>query len=261
MACNSVRRGGNVSISPTTPIREIAVLLPQATRVFENLRIDYCCGGANPIGEACEKAGVSFDRVVQMLETAREPAVGYQFDPQTVSLLRLIMHILDKHHVFVKREMARIEGLIQNVIHAHGRTHPELLKIAATFRKLCADIKPHMFNEEQVLFPYIVEFERSLREKTPPPIPPFGKSEHPIRSMTAEHDEAGGALLLLRRLTNNYTLPADSCLGFQTLYEALEAFEEDLHQHIHLENNVLFPRAIALEDQRIRVASLRTNDN
>lgn len=240
-----------MNISPTTSIREIATQLPQATRVFENLRIDYCCGGSKPLGEACSTAGVSFESVVQMLETARtgsEP--GNQINLETVSLLRLTMHILDKHHVFTKQEMTRLESLLQKVIAAHGRNHPELLQVARLFRRLCDDLKPHMFKEEQILFPYVVDLERSIREKSRRPIPPFVTASNPIRVMAADHEEAGGILASLRRLTNNYSVPADACFSFQTLYEGLEAFEEDLHQHIHLENNVLFPRAIELEDRR-----------
>jgi regulator of cell morphogenesis and NO signaling len=239
-----------VNINPSTSIAEIAVQLPRATKVFEDLKIDYCCGGAKPLNEACENAGVSVANVVQMLERAdREPGAE-EFDPKTASMIRLIMHILDKHHVYVKKEMARINGLLPKVIAAHRRRHPELLQVADVFRKLCEDIKPHMFKEEQIFFPYIVELERSKREKAPQPIAPFGSASSPIRIMAAEHSEAGEVLRELRRLTTNYTVPEDGCLSFHTLYEALKAFEEDLHQHIHLENNVLFPRAIEMEDRR-----------
>jgi regulator of cell morphogenesis and NO signaling len=239
-----------VNINPSTSIGEIAVQLPRATKVFEDLKIDYCCGGAKPLGEACESAGLSVANVVQMLETVDREGGAEQFDPRTASLIRLIMHILDKHHVYVKKEMAHISGLLPKVVGAHGRRHPELLKVASVFRRLCEDIKPHMFKEEQIFFPYIVELERSLRDKTPRPIAPFGTAASPIRTMAAEHSEAGVVLRDLRRLTSNYTVPDDGCLSFHALYEALKAFEEDLHQHIHLENNVLFPRAIEMEDGR-----------
>jgi regulator of cell morphogenesis and NO signaling len=240
----------NVTINPTTPIRDIAAQLPQATRVFENLRIDYCCGGWKPIGEACETAGLSFDTVVQMLETAKRETPPNTFDPHTASLIRVTLHILDKHHVFTKAEMTRLDALLKRVIGAHGRNHPELSQVASCFRQLCDDLRPHMFKEEQVLFPYIVELERSIRDKGLRPKAPFGSAANPIRAMGTEHDEAGDLLCRLRSLTNNYTVPADGCFSYQALYEGLEAFEEDLHEHIHLENNILFPRAIEMEAQR-----------
>ena len=238
-----------MTISPTTPIREIATKLPQATRVFENLRIDYCCGGSKPLSEACEIAGVSFDRVVQMLEIA-QPETRPVFDPESATLIHLIMHILDKHHVYTKQEMVRLDHLTRKVIEAHGRNHSELVHVGKIFSRLCDELKPHMFKEEQILFPYIVQLERSIGEKTLRPLAPFGNVANPIRQMAAEHEEAGGLLAELRQATGDYILPPDACLSYQSLYEGLEAFEEDLHQHIHLENNVLFPRAIQLEDHQ-----------
>jgi len=237
-----------LDITTSTTVRDIAVQFPEATRVFENLRIDYCCGGSKPLGEACEVAGVSLETVVQMLENAK-PHIANNFEPQALSLLNLIIHILDKHHVYTKQELARLEPLFERVVAAHGRNHPELFKLVSVFHRLRDDLRPHMFKEEQILFPYIVALEKSLREKTLRPIPPFQTAANPIRMMTAEHDEAGKLLQEMRSLANEYTVPADACLSYQTLYEALEAFEEDLHQHIHLENNVLFPRAIEMEDR------------
>lgn len=249
-----------MSISPTTTISEIAIQLPYASRVFENLNIDYCCGGEKSLEEACEQAGVSFNRVLEMLETANDQRLtsACQFDPKTDSLMRLVMHILDKHHVFVKRETLRIEELLKKVVTAHGRNHPELNKIASEFRLLCSDLKPHLFKEEQILFPYIVELERTTRQNTRLLMTPAGSGDA-FRAMASEHNEVGHRLRELRRLTNDYTVPNDVCLSYEKLYEALQAFEEDLHQHVHLENNILFPRAIALEAERRAAYSTGNN--
>ena len=122
--------------------------------------------------------------------------------------------------------------------------------IGGLFQQLCADLKPHMFKEEQILFPYIVEMERSALQNRPAPFAPFGTVNNPIRMMMMEHETVGDLLRELRALSSNYTVPADGCISYQTLYQALEAFEKDLHQHIHLENNILFPRAIELEGSR-----------
>jgi regulator of cell morphogenesis and NO signaling len=140
--------------------------------------------------------------------------------------------------------------LIDKVIGAHGENHPELRQIGEVFQRLCADLKPHMFKEEQILFPYILEMERSSLQNRPAPFAPFGTVNNPVRMMMMEHETVGDILRELRALSSNYTVPADGCISYQTLYQALEAFEQDLHLHIHLENNILFPRAIELEGSR-----------
>jgi regulator of cell morphogenesis and NO signaling len=233
----------------TRTVREVALELPQATRVFEKLKIDYCCGGNVPLGQACSSAGVDIDDVMKMLEEAgqSEKQETEAMDFQHASLTQLIGYIHDKHHVYTKHEMTRLESLIWKVIGAHGKNHPELSTLADQFQRICADLKPHMFKEEQVLFPYIVELERSVVQEGSVPTAPFGTVNNPIHMMMMEHDAAGDLLRELRQTSSNYTVPADGCISYSTLYEALEAFELDLHQHIHLENNILFPRAIEME--------------
>jgi regulator of cell morphogenesis and NO signaling len=233
-------------------VRDVALELPQATRVFEKLKIDYCCGGDKPLGEACATAGVEVANLEQMLEEAgkAEAQGNGSLDFQKATLSELVGHILDKHHVYTTEEMARLAALIEKVIGAHGENHPELRQIGEVFQRLCADLKPHMFKEEQILFPYIGELERTSLQNRPAPFAPFGTVNNPVRMMMMEHDTAGDLLRELRALSSNYTVPSDGCISYQTLYQALEAFEQDLHQHIHLENNILFPRAIELEGSR-----------
>ena len=239
-------------LSPDRTVRDVVLELPQATRVFEKLKIDYCCGGDKPLGEACATAGVEVGNLERMLAEAGQAEIQSNgaFDFQKATLVELIGHILDKHHVYTKEEMARLEPLIDKVISAHGENHPELRSLGELFEQLCADLKPHMFKEEQILFPYIIEMERSALQNRPAPIAPFGTVNNPIRMMMIEHDTVGGLLRELRALSSNYAVPPDGCISYQTLYQALEAFEQDLHQHIHLENNILFPRAIELEGSR-----------
>jgi regulator of cell morphogenesis and NO signaling len=236
-------------LSLNKTVRDVALEMPEATRVFEKLKIDYCCGGDKPLGEACATAGVEVADLERMLgEAGKTQAQGNgSLDFQRSTLSELIDHILGKHHVYTKEEMARLGALIEKVLAAHGENHPELKGISGFFQQLCADLKPHMFKEEQVLFPYIIEMERCAVQSRPAPFAPFGTVNNPIRMMMMEHDTAGDLLRELRALSSNYTVPPDGCISYQTLYQALEAFEQDLHQHIHLENNVLFPRAIGLE--------------
>ena len=236
-------------INSGTTVREVAVQVPEATRLFERLNIDYCCGGNRPLSDACDSAGVAVDSVIEMLTALgqTEASQGGTVDFQRLSLADLITHILETHHVFTKTEMDRIKALADKVIAAHGASHPELLKVNELFERLCADLKPHMFKEEQVLFPYIVAMQRAQAEGQPIPFAPFGTVKNPVRMMTKEHDHAGEILRELRAVTSDYRVPPDGCISYQTLYQALAGFEKDLHQHIHLENNILFPKAVEFE--------------
>jgi regulator of cell morphogenesis and NO signaling len=231
-------------------VRDVVLELPQATRVFEKLKIDYCCGGDTALGEACATAGVEVANLEQMLDELGQAPRNGSLDFAKATLGELVGHILDKHHVYTKDEMARLEPLMVKVIEAHGASHPELPGMGGLFQQLCADLRPHMLKEEQILFPYILEMERASLQNTPAPFPPFGTVKNPIRMMMMEHETVGDLLRELRALSSNYTVPADGCISYQTLYQALEAFEQDLHQHIHLENNILFPRAIEMEGSR-----------
>ncbi len=166
---------------------------------------------------------------------------------QKLSLTELITHILEGHHVFTKSELDRLDALTEKVIGAHATNHPELLTVGDLFRQLSADLKAHMFKEEQILFPYMKAMELAASENQSRPFAPFGTVGNPIRVMTKEHDTAGDILRELRTVTSDYRVPSDACISYQTLYQALEEFEKDLHQHIHLENNILFPKAVKLE--------------
>ena len=230
-------------------VREVAIELPQSTRLFETLKIDYCCGGNKPLAQACAAAGVDVDDVMEMLTevTAQTAPSSAVTDFQSLSLPELITHILDTHHVFTRSEMERLATLTAKVIGAHGTNHPELLHLGELFRLLCADLRPHMFKEEQVLFPYILSMTQAKENNQAGPFAPFGTVNNPIRMMMHEHDNAGDILRELRAVTSDYEVPADACISYRTLYQALEDFEKDLHQHIHLENNILFPKALELE--------------
>jgi len=237
-----------MNISPMTKVRDIALEFPQATRVLENLKIDYCCGGDRPLSDACATAGVEMENVMKLIEQAGKTlAEDGAFDPQRASLGQLIGYILDKHHVYTKEEMARLEPLAEKVLGAHGPNHPELGAIRDLLRELFTDLRQHMFKEEQILFPFVIQLEKAQTQNRQPPFAPFGTVNNPIRMMMMEHDTAGEILRKLRTLSADYQTPADGCVSYKTFYQALEAFEQDLHQHIHLENNLLFPKAIELE--------------
>ena len=239
-----------MTLTATKTVRELAVEIPNATRVFEKLGIDYCCGGARSLEDACDAANLSIDQVLAQLNGAAQPAVPADRDWQTALLSDLIDHIVSTHHRYVREETARLHPLLAKVCKVHGQNHPELLAISDTFDGLAQELTMHMMKEEVVLFPHIVRMEESVLQKEPVLPPPFGTVKHPVDMMMHEHDMAGDALRKLRELSNGYQAPADGCFSYRTLYQALEAFEADLHQHIHLENNILFPRAIEMENAK-----------
>jgi regulator of cell morphogenesis and NO signaling len=162
-------------------------------------------------------------------------------------LADLVAHIISTHHKYTREEMARLGPLFDKVCSVHGKNHPELLQVRVSFQGLEQELTMHMMKEERVLFPYIVRMEESVIQKEPVLPPPFGSVQNPVTMMMHEHDSAGEALRSMRKASAGYTPPGDACISFQTLYKTLADFEADLHQHIHLENNILFPRAIAME--------------
>lgn len=236
-----------MTLNTTKTVRELALEVPNATRVFERLKIDYCCGGSRNIAEACQSVGVRLDELSRLLDeagAARDNTQDFAAGP----LSELIRHILDTHHVYTREESARIQALLAKVCGKHGANHPELTEVHNLFIKLDADLQPHLLKEEQILFPYILRLEAAHAAGGAPPFAPFGTVGNPIRMMMFEHDTAGELLRELRAAARDFQPPDDACMSFRALYHALTDFEKDLHQHIHLENNVLFPRAVELEE-------------
>jgi regulator of cell morphogenesis and NO signaling len=230
-------------------VRDLALEIPGATRIFEKMGIDYCCGGAASLENACASAGITTTDIVHALDEANQhqSQLNELKDWQSASLSRLIEYILEKHHVFTRQELLRLDALIAKVYAAHGERHPELLRLQEMFKNLNEDLVPHMMKEERVLFPHIMLIEAALETHETIPVPPFMTVRNPVRMMSLEHDNAGELLREMRRVTSDYTVPPDGCVSYQTLYQALKEFEEDLHQHIFLENNILFPRAVEME--------------
>jgi regulator of cell morphogenesis and NO signaling len=236
-------------LNTKTSVRELALGIPGATRIFEKMGIDYCCGGAASLENACASAGITADAVVRALDEAgRDQSQADDLkDWQTAPLSELIDHILEKYHVFTRQELTKLDALLVKVCSAHGEHHPELLRLHSLFRSLNEDLTIHMMKEERVLFPYIVRLEGAEAKGEPALMPPFGTVRNPVRMMSLEHDNAGELLGEMRRESSDYTVPADGCVSYQTLYKALAEFEEDLHRHIFLENSLLFPRAVEME--------------
>ena len=240
-----------MSVSTAKTVREVAVEFPEATRIFERFGIDYCCGGNKSLEDACAASNLSVDQVLDSLELAEQTARAKQKDRnwQTEPLADLVAHITSTHHKYTREEIARLRPLFDKVYSVHGKNHPELQQVRASFQDVAQELTPHMMKEEMMLFPYIVRMEEAVIQKEPILPPPFGTVQNPVAMMMREHDSAGDALRVMRQASAGYTPPGDACISYQTLYRALAAFETDLHQHIHLENNILFPRAIEMEQK------------
>ena len=236
----------------TKTVRDLAVEIPGATRVFEKAGIDYCCGGQRSLADACASAGVTVAEMMNSLEFAKSsPAPAEEPNFLCATLAEIIDHIVTTHHVFTKTELQRLRALIEKVHGVHGDNHPELAQLRSLFQSLSSELEPHMLKEEMVLFPYIVRLETATQHQQSVSAPPFVTVANPVRMMMLEHEAAGYLLEKMRKLTNDYNAPADACFSFKTLYEALPALEKDLHQHIHVENNILFPRAVEMEGQLV----------
>lgn len=238
-----------MALSAIQTVRELATEVPNATRVFENLGIDYCCGGGKSLEDACRLANIPVQEVLQRLRQVSAPAgnVDELPDFNHADLSELVSHIINTHHAYVKQEIPRVQKLLAKVVSVHGQNHPELFEAQHVFGALAAELISHMMKEEMVLFPYVVELERTVQSGRRAPSAPFGTVNNPVRMMEMEHEAAGNALKQLRSATGDFAPPPDACFSYNTLFAAFKDFEADLHQHIHLENNVLFPRAIAME--------------
>jgi len=232
----------------TRTVREIALAAPATTRVFEEYKIDYCCGGRRSLADACAAAGVDTAILEQRLnEVMAEPDPNAKYQPENATPSQLIGYILSTHHVFTREETSRLTELMEKVVRKHADAHPELVELRRTFAHLVESLIPHLHKEETVLFPYIQRLEAAVRRGSSPPLPHFGSVENPVRMMMRDHEADGLRLARMRQLTDHFTPPDGACPSFTALYAGLQDLERDLHRHIHLENNVLFPAAMELE--------------
>jgi regulator of cell morphogenesis and NO signaling len=221
------------NIQADTPVGHIAAEHPRSTRVFARLGIDFCCGGGRPLTEACAARGLDGASVAREIETELAREVDASPSWNQVDLRELIAHIETTFHRPLREELPRLEAMARKVHAAHGEKEPETLdELVRVVTGLRAELEDHMQKEEVILFPLI----RSGQGKD------VGA---PVKVMEHEHEEAGDALRRIRELTDDYTVPEGACTTWRALWDGLRELEEDMHQHIHLENNVLFPRALA----------------
>ena len=225
-------------------VGELAAELPATIRVFETFRIDYCCGGRTPLPEACAAVGKSVEEFVsELTRTAAAPDSGRNWNGDT--LTEMARNICAMYHAYTRDELQTLNPLAEKVFGVHGDRRPELSVVLSLVRDLTQDMIPHMLKEEQVLFPYVTQLESDESA----PVPFFGTVKNPVRMMMMEHDRVGELLANLRTTTDSYSPPESACFSYRELYRRLAEFEVRTHEHVHIENNIYFPRAVALEEQ------------
>lgn len=221
-----------MNVDRNNTVGQIATEAPLATRVFSRHGIDYCCGGGIPLGEACEKKGLDVEAVLEEIhaETSQSDAPGERWDHAPIE--DLVTHILNDYHQPLHEELPQLEAMARKVAEVHHDKEPEMLpELLSVYLGLKAELDQHMAKEEQILFPMIQRGQGAM-------------AQGPIFVMEEEHEHAGSALRKLRTLTKDYTVPPEACNTWRALWHRLAALEESLHRHIHLENNILFPRAL-----------------
>jgi regulator of cell morphogenesis and NO signaling len=236
-----------MTIAPETTVAEIATSAPATIRVFQDHQIDYCCGGRIPLAQACAASGLDVDSILHELQAAVAPVAG---EPvwANESLTALVRHIQQRYHEPLRLELPRLEAMLDKVVSRHGDRLPDtLLPLQQTYKALQAELLGHMAKEDRVLFPFIVRLES--RDETPN-AEALQWIQSPIAAMEADHEEAGRALALIRDVTGSFAPPEWACPTFRGLYYGLSQLEADMHLHVHLENNILFPRAARLAERQ-----------
>jgi regulator of cell morphogenesis and NO signaling len=219
-------------------VGEIVAENPSQARVFQSFDIDFCCQGGRTLREACTLKGISLESVIEQLEAANAGETAPENNPALLPPVELIGYILNKHHAYLRSELPRIHAMAERVAKVHGGHTPSLVEVYEVFCTMAEELDSHMMKEEQILFPAIQALCAGGASVMP--------IDGPVAIMLQEHDDAGGALARMRELTNGFTPPPEACNTYRALFAGLAELEEDLHRHIHLENSVLFPQALAL---------------
>lgn len=229
-----------INIEPT--IGEIVANDFRAASMFKEAGIDFCCGGNKSLSDACKEKGADESHLIQQLETLAQTPVNGAMNFKDWELGFLSDYIMNTHHKFVLKNLPELVFYTQKIANVHGGHHPELIEVANLFTKINEELLQHLKNEEEVLFPAIKEAEKNASTQVKATI----VSE--ITRMQGEHEFAGGAMDKINVLTNNYFIPEDACNTYRVSLKLLEQFEDDLHIHVHLENNILYPKALKLAE-------------
>ncbi|HKV81556.1 MAG TPA: DUF542 domain-containing protein [Candidatus Sulfotelmatobacter sp.] len=236
-----------MNIDQNQSLDALVAQMPGAIPVLEQFGIDYCCDRHQSLAAAAQAAGLSLDEITRCLREAEHSDYSPVSNWTHAPLHALVKHIVDKHHTYCRRELERLAPLINEIFQEQGEKHSELRQIRALFSTLSANMRMHLLKEEQTLFPMIVAIEEARNRQQPLPRLPFGSIRNPITMMGYEHDEAARPVREIRLASSNYQPPANANTTYQEVFRDLREFERDLHQHVYLEDHILFPRVIALE--------------
>lgn len=220
--------------------------------VFKKAGVDFCCNGNRTIGEACEKKSIDEETLIKELDEAANSYQDTSIDFKSWPLDLLVDYIEKRHHRYVEQKIPEIKPFLAKVVRVHGERHPELKEIETLFLDSAGELTKHMKKEELILFPFIKDLVKS-KSSGEGTFAPFGTVQNPISMMMSEHDVEGERFRQIAALTDNYTPPADACNTYRVTFSLLQEFEDDLHTHIHLENNILFPKSIELESELVNV--------
>lgn len=240
-----------MSITKNTLIGELVAQDYRTASVFKQNEIDFCCNGNRSIGDACEQKNLDADKLIQQLQEVNAATNGSSIDYNSWPLDLLADYIQKKHHRYVEVKIQEIIPYLEKIARVHGGRHPELLEVEKEFKESAGELTVHMKKEELVLFPYIRKLVQAQQAGTAAQQPSFGTVQNPIQNMMHDHDAEGERFRKISALLNNYTTPADGCNTYRVTLALLKEYEEDLHLHIHLENNILFPKAIQLEQSLV----------
>ena len=216
-------------------------------QIFKKLGIDFCCGGKKTLSEISRKKGISVEAIQAELETLNSTEDSGELNFDQWDLDFLTDYVINMHHRYCRESIPFISEMANKVARVHGAYHPELVQVAEVFARIAQDLSLHMVKEEKILFPFIKDLVFAKKTNSKLTEQAVGQESNPIRVMEMEHEQVGEDLSEIRELTANYTLPVDACNSYTILFKKLEEFENDLHKHVHLENNILFPKAIQLE--------------
>jgi regulator of cell morphogenesis and NO signaling len=232
---------------------EIAAKDLRKAEVFKKYGLDFCCGGKKTVKEACVEKGLDVTRVEQELQHADKTVFSSRPVPYNEwSIDFLADYIVNTHHSYVKKILPDIKAYAAKVYKVHGERHPELTSIYQLVEEIYSEMIAHMMKEEKILFPYIKDLVIEKNNATPLSSSKFGTIKNPVTVMEMEHETAGNIMKEIGHLSHDYKLPEDACASYSLLYRLLNEFEEDLYLHVHLENNILFPKAVELEKQILK---------
>lgn len=238
-----------MNVTQETKLKDVILKNPAAAPILEKAGMDYCCGGKQTVGEACLKAGMPAEVLLERLREAANDVSPAAKDWVAAPMGELARHIVTKHHVYVREALPRISNHLAKVAQKHGANHPETARIQDLFEVLGNELMQHMQKEEMIVFPYVEQLSAAAESGARLHTPFFGTVRNPVAMMMKEHDSAGELIGQIRELSGGFAAPADACTTYALVYRELEEFDHDLRLHIHLENNILFPRAVETEAQ------------